>query len=769
VTKEQKFYNKLRDIFIGAKVEGKGGFINLMRIKSNYYNKIEALLKEDIDKALKKYPSFREELFDKLYSFFNRYFTESGSIYFNSTPFHNNIYEKIYTDDKDVMLFWKTKMLYYVKTDRIFRSIPVEFDGKKFYFDASTIENKKTNEKRELIYELKEIKNDNTIMFHVIYSEKGRVTNTDEILKAIRKKGITNIKEEDIERAFRVFEKQSKVDFFINKNAKAFLQEQFKLWAYQYFWDGAKDWSPDRINQLQILKDIAYKLIDFISQFEDELVKIWNKPKFVRNSNYVISLDRIANKNGWYIIERLQNQKGWQEQIKEWIELGMIEEEPNELIEENLIGKKLNEEYQFLPVDTKYFKDLEIEILELFDNLDDELDGWLIKSENYQALNTVLPKFRGKIQMIFIDPPFNKAESEQFLYIANYLNSSWITLLENRLKIAKEFLSETGTIFVNSDDKCNSYIKFLLDEIFDYFQNEIIWAYEKPSAELNKFKNNHSNIYFYSKNDKFIFNTLYIPRKGEKELTKRKGKFDVNYEGKISSDWWTDIWTEVPSFATAMTAGERAVKMLGIQFPTQLPEKLLYRIIHVATNEKDYVMDFFAGTGVTGAVAHKMRRKWVIIEAGEHFYSIILPRMKKVLAFDSFGISKENGIKDNYNENKAGGFFKYYELEQYEETLANTVYKEDNTLFFNEKNIYEQYIFMRDEKMLKTLKIDYKSNKINVNLNKLYPNIDIAETLSNITGKFIKKITNNEIEYEDGTKIDINNLDYKIFKPLFYW
>lgn len=371
--------------------------------------------------------------------------------------------------------------------------------------------------------------------------------------------------------------------------------------------------------------------------------------------------------------------------------------------------------------------------------------------------------------MIFIDPPFNKAESEQFLYIANYLNSSWITLLENRLKIAKEFLSETGTIFVNSDDKCNSYIKFLLDEIFDYFQNEIIWAYEKPSAELNKFKNNHSNIYFYSKNDKFIFNTLYIPRKGEKELTKRKGKFDVNYEGKISSDWWTDIWTEVPSFATAMTAGERAVKMLGIQFPTQLPEKLLYRIIHVATNEKDYVMDFFAGTGVTGAVAHKMRRKWVIIEAGEHFYSIILPRMKKVLAFDSFGISKENGIKDNYNENKAGGFFKYYELEQYEETLANTVYKEDNTLFFNEKNIYEQYIFMRDEKMLKTLKIDYKSNKINVNLNKLYPNIDIAETLSNITGKFIKKITNNEIEYEDGTKIDINNLDYKIFKPLFYW
>ena len=151
MTKEQKFYKALQDVFIGAKIEGKGGFVNLMRIKSNYYRKIEDILKKDIEAALKspacagephvdRHPKFRDELFDKLYSFFNRYFTESGSIYFNSTPFHNDIYEKVYTDEKDVILFWKTQMLYYVKTDRIFRSLPVEFDGFKFYFDASKIE-----------------------------------------------------------------------------------------------------------------------------------------------------------------------------------------------------------------------------------------------------------------------------------------------------------------------------------------------------------------------------------------------------------------------------------------------------------------------------------------------------------------------------------------------------------------------------------------------------------------------------------------------------
>ena len=233
MTKEQKFYKALQDVFIGARIEGEGGFVNLMRIKSNYYRKIESLLKDDIEKALRQYPAFREELFDKLYSFFSRYFTESGSIYFNSTPFHNNIYEKIYTDEKDVILFWKTQMLYYVKTDRVFRSLPVEFPSErgvdaeggrgvlKFYFDASNIENKKANEKRSLVFELKEVREDKTIVFAVLYSEKGTKTKQDEILNAIKRKGIT-ITEEQLERAFRVFEKQSEVDFFINKMPRHF-------------------------------------------------------------------------------------------------------------------------------------------------------------------------------------------------------------------------------------------------------------------------------------------------------------------------------------------------------------------------------------------------------------------------------------------------------------------------------------------------------------------------------------------------------------------
>jgi adenine specific DNA methylase Mod len=797
-SKEQKFYKALQDVFIGAKIEGKGGFVNLMRIKSNYYRKIEEILKKDIETALKSYPSFRDELFDKLYSFFSRYFTESGSIYFNSTPFHNNIYEKVYTDEKDVILFWKTQMLYYVKTDRIFRSLPIEFEGFKFYFDALKIESKKANEKRSLIFELNKIHEDGTIVFDVKYSERGTKTKQDDILKAIKKKGIA-ITEEQLERAFRVFEKQSEVDFFINKNAKAFLQEQFKLWSYQYFWEGAKEWGTDRVNQLQILKDIAFKIIDFISQFEDELVKIWNKPKFVRNSNYVITLDRI---NKIELIEKILKHKNINEQIKEWQDLGIVDKnfKSNDIFTIDLIDKHLSEKYQHLPIDTKYFKDLELEILSQFDDLDNQLDGWLIKSENYQALNTILPKFKEKVQTIYIDPPFNLDSSDQFLYRTNYKDANWATLLENRLKFSKDILKNSGSIFVRCDSNGNWIVRFLMNETFDNnLRNEIAVKRTRTlKGESGRFHTAWESLYFYGKSEDTLFNgfrklkpesewewvEMHLPgtRKDEELLYRNFfGKRIKAPEGRrwaLSQEALNDAiskglvkmdeQTGMPKFFTKWeTLGSNWTDVSGYSpthgFTTENSEELLQRTIESTSNKSDLILDFFLGSGTTTAVAHKLGRKWLGVEMGEHFYTIVLPRMKKVLAYDKSGISKE------VKEYQGGGFFKYYELEQYEEALANCKYEDGDLFQVPGRSPYQEYVFMKDEKMLKALEIDYENNKVNVDLSKLYPSIDIAETLSNLTGKWIKKINDDEVEFEDGAKINTKDLDYKLIKPLIWW
>ena len=838
MTKEEKFYKVLQDVFIGAKIEGTGGFINLMRIKSNYYCKIEDILKKDINTALERYPAFRDELFDKLYSFFNRYFTESGSIYFNSTPFHNNIYEKVYTDEKDVILFWKTQMLYYVKTDRIFRSLPVEFDGFKFYFDASKIETKKANEKRSLIYELKEVKEDKIIVFNVYYSEKGRVTQTEDILKDLKKKNI-NIDEETLERAFRIFEKQSEVDFFINKNAKAFLQEQFKLWSYQYFWEGAKEWNADRVNELQILKDIAFKIIDFISQFEDELVKIWNKPKFVKNSNYVITLDKINNLE---LIEKIFNHPNINEQIKEWQELRIVDDafKTKDVFENDIYGKKLTKKYEHLPIDTKYFKDLEFEILSHFEDLDNSLDGWLIKSENYQALNTILPKFKEKVQTIYIDPPFNLGKNADYFYNVNYKDASWLTLLENRYQLAKDILARSGSIFTRCDDNGNMFVRLLMNYIFgeDNFRNEII--IRKTSSlskrEINNLERETETLYHFCKVNKLmLFNQLMEDRKKvewvemqEKPNRGQTGK-PIIIEGQVFRPREGWCWARGNEVANDMYKKGRLKiengkllilldkKIIGSNwtditgytsywhFNTENSEKMLKRVIELTSNKSDLVLDYFVGIGSSIAVAHKLSRKWIGIDMGDQFYryetdkgpSGILVRMKEVLAaqgnHEPCGISKDTNWQ-------GGGFFKYYELEQYEETLANTVYENHDMLVIGDKSPYEQYVFMKDEKMLKALEIDYENKKVNVDLSKIYPpvshlnkggyppmsplikggikgGIDIAETLSNLTGKWIKKITplaplqegNYEVEFEDGSVINTKDLDYRLIKPLIWW
>lgn len=788
MTKEQKFFKALQDVFIGAKIEGQGGFINLMRIKSNYYSQIEQILKKDIDDALTKYPQFRDELFDKLYSFFSRYFSESGSIYFNSTPFHNNIYEKVYTDERDVVLFWKTQMLYYVKTDRIFRSMPIDFDSLKFFFDASTIQTKKANEKRSLVYEFNEVKEDGTIVFSVFYSEKGKKTKTDEIIKALKKESI-KLTEDELERAFRIFEKQSEVDFFINKNAKAFLQEQFKLWSYQYFWEGAKEWSADRVNQLQILKDIAFKIIDFISQFEDELVKIWNKPKFVKNSNYVITLDRITDKK---LVEKIKKHKNFSEQVKEWKELGIDKDNPK------------------APIDTKYFKDLELEILSQFEDLDQSLDGWLIKSENYQALNTILPKFKEKVQTIYIDPPFNTGDD--FEYVDRYQDSSWLSLLDNRILEAKKYLKNEGAFFLHLDYNADYRGRELLEKVFneENFRNEIIWTYGGKGLinVSKKFSPYYSSIFFFAKDKDKLFvqnrqtgkiTSSVMQRFGklmddnfqitfgklkqyneESELKKARDRFiakfdrapedddiaiDYSEKGSIFKDVWNDIGI--------VRTNPKYKEFFG--FETQKPEQLLRRIIETTSKNSDLVLDFFLGIGTTTAVAHKLGRKWIGIEMGEHIYSFkqdggklsgILTRMKEVLAGQ--GNHEPCGISKDVNW-QGGGFFKYYELEQYEEALANCKYEDGDLFNVPGRSPYQEYVFMKDEKMLKAVEIDYENDKVKVDLTKLYPNIDIAETLSNLTGKWIKKIREDEVEFEDGTKINIKDLDYKLIKPLIWW
>ncbi len=217
---------------------------------------------------------------------------------------------------------------------------------------------------------------------------------------------------------------------------------------------------------LQNFTIVASKMFNLIATFEDGLSEIWNKPKGVTLTGYVITLNYIYEKSP-ELLEQITEYHGFLEQVKEWQKLGMVDEDftAKHLWVTDLTGTYLHPRYSFLPLDTRYFKDLENQILSLFENLEEDLDGWIIKSENYQALNTMLPKFRERIRVVYIDPPYNTGD-ESFIYRDKYHSSSWLSMLFDRLKLAKEWMSHYGAIFVSVDDHQHDSLWFVMKSIF---------------------------------------------------------------------------------------------------------------------------------------------------------------------------------------------------------------------------------------------------------------------------------------------------------------
>ncbi len=839
---EVEFYNALEDIFIGEEIEGRSGYVNLMKIKSAYYrNVVKSQLQELIDSELtaKDIEDFREELFEKLYTFFKRYFSETGSIYYTYTPWSERVYERVYDPEKDVILFWKTHMLYYVKTEKNYKSVEIKIDtmngGKiSFFFDVSEFERQKANEKRDVVFEFKEIDSSGRVTLTVKSSERGNKTKIDDITKEITKtyKEITT---DDIEKAMRIFNKQSEVDFFINKNAREFLSEQLDIYTYQYMFDSKNVWNQKRVKEIQVFKEIADKIIDLISQFEDELAKIWNKPKIVFNSNYVITIDRIVNNQGGYdVLKKILEHPGINEQTNEWRDLGIVDEnfKATDIINNALFDDptNINAKYKFLPIDTKYFKNIELDIIGLFQNLDNELDGWLIKSENYQALNTILPKFKEQIQTIYIDPPFNKENEADYLYKVGYKDATWASMLENRLRLARNLLSERGSIFVRCDYNGNWIVRPIMNEIFgeENFRNEIVLSrISKQDPKVKRFNTATDSLFFYSKTMGSPFNQLF--KKMAKKKEERWHAMDSQGRGQPlyifgylfsppNNRHWTYGQERIKQMETEKTIRLKCKKCgyihtsgiwkgcpqcknledvkveylleptemkqidsnwtditgysFATDFQTENSEILLKRVIESTSDQGDLVMDFFLGSGTTVATAHKLGRKWIGVEMGEHFWTVVLPRMKKVLAYDKSGISKEQDVKETYNEKTAGGFFKYYELEQYEDVLRNAKYEHGDLSLQPSPNedVFNEYLFMRSPKFVETA-VQRVNNEFKVDLGKIYAekSIDIAETISNVLGEKIVKITRDAVELQNVGKVYFESLPIEYVKPLIWW
>ena len=261
-------------------------------------------------------------------------------------------------------------------------------------------------------------------------------------------------------------------------------------------------------------------------------------------------------------------------------------------------------------------------------------DDWINKifwGDNLQVMSHMLKEYRGKIDLIYIDPPFdskadykktinlkgkkinndnNSFEEKQYGDI--WTNDEYLQFMYERLILLKELLSDKGSFYLHCDWHKAHHLRMICDEVFgtNNFVNEIIWSYKTAAGGKGEFNKQHDNIFLYSKGEKRIFN-----EQKEKSYTKAKGRKAgvVNY-GAADTEFFEDEngvyrWSSMRDVWEIPYINSQAVERL--QYPTQKPEKLVERIIEASSNPGDIVFDCFMGSGTTQAVAMKLGRRFL--------------------------------------------------------------------------------------------------------------------------------------------------------------
>ncbi|WNE32436.1 site-specific DNA-methyltransferase [Helicobacter pylori] len=387
--------------------------------------------------------------------------------------------------------------------------------------------------------------------------------------------------------------------------------------------------------------------------------------------------------------------------------------------------------------------------------LKDKNTNYLIKGNNLIALHSLKKKFAKQVKCIYIDPPYNTG-NDSFNYNDNFNHSSWLVFMKNRLEVAREFLSDDGVIFVQCDDNEQAYLKVLMDEIFlrENFVGCISWKqFHSVKNDAANFSKNIEYILCYCKNfsknlisnEPFDKSNLYKLKdeNGFYKLDPVWAKSGNNFSpytflnGKTWSPpsgtfWRYSIGTlkdmeqnnrivfngknpmakrylsEVAEGRKSATFwdgsevgynlnGDAEIKQLfngNKVFNNPKPEALISRILEISTQENDLVLDFFAGSGTTCAVAHKMKRRYIGIEQMDYIETITKERLKKVIEGDQGGISKKCGFK-------GGGSFVYAELKEVnleiKKQILNANSKSECLKIFD--NLSERFLKRADGKM----------------------------------------------------------------------
>ncbi|MGI9255809.1 MAG: site-specific DNA-methyltransferase, partial [Salinispira sp.] len=571
------------------------------------------------------------------------------------------------------------------------------------------------------------------------------------------------------------YTKRNTADYFIHKDLDSFLRRELDFYIKNEIMrlDDIENANVAQVetylDKIKVLRKIGGQLITFLAQLEEFQKKLWLKKKFVTDTQYCITLDRIPEH---FYPEIAANDA----QRAEWVRLFAIDEIQSDSTTP-AYGEPLTVDFlktnQFLVLDTALFSDnFKDAVLAEMSDVDEKLDGLLIHSENFQALELMQEKYREKVKCIHIDPPYN-TDTSGFLYKNAYRHSNWISMMENRIQISLLLMSKEGSCIQCHIDE-NEYERLFI--LFSFFglnnQGTIIWDKANPLGGSNKIASQHEYVICQSLgNLKLVIrkhNAKEIIRKA-RELVKTNKNMDfardrfknwIKNNSKLSPSekafceldnkgrpyqtmhmgapeqrynekYFIPLihpitkekcpipargWSNTPEFmanlmsknlihwgndekvqprkisyleemltgemSTVIRSGARGKKQtdsLGINFPychhTSIYEDLIFG---VNENTNDImILDYFAGSGTTGhAVVNLNRedggkRKYIMVEMGNYFDTVLKPRMQKIVYSKDWKNGKPVSLEGISHA------FKYIRLESYEDTLNNLSFQED--------------------------------------------------------------------------------------------
>ena len=471
-------------------------------------------------------------VYNHLYTFFSRYWQEGDFI--SKRRYSKKERYAVPYNGEEVTLYWANHDQYYIKTSEYFTDYTYKApNGATVHFklrQADVEQNNVKGEKRFFLPLLKEIAWDGAARQLFIPFEYRPLTAQEAITygqknqqEAILAKAVAEIPKRIkapeaiaaltaerrttgngetvpyLEYHLRQYTRRNTGDFFIHKDLNGFLSRELDFYLKNEVLNLEElEAAGERLSEgwfqlLRLIKRIGLRIIEFLAQIEDFQKMLWEKKKFVTETFYCITMGNIPEA---FYPEVAACQAQWEE----WRTL--FDLEVPKAVEKRI---ELLKAHPTLVLDTPHFpQDFTDRLLSSFEDLDEVTDGLLVHSENWQALSLLQQKYRERVKCIHIDPPYN-TQTSGFLYKNDYQHSSWLAMMENRIRISLIVLARDGHFLSHIDENEYELLKILLDTIYISDAGTVIWDKRNPMTARRGVATQHEYIVWRSEIDNSIF------------------------------------------------------------------------------------------------------------------------------------------------------------------------------------------------------------------------------------------------------------------------